>query len=47
MGNKLVEVENELKAIEEIAINERNANKNNDSSHEDDSDDDVMGAIGN
>ena len=43
---KLVEIENELKAIEEDSINV-NKNKTNESSPDDDSENDATGTMGN
>ena len=45
---KLVEIEKELKAIEEDAVIKRNNNKSkmNDSSHDEDSEEDTTGTIG-
>ena len=46
VGNRLTEIENELKAIEEDAIHEKRTNNKGDSSLEEDSDDEVTNYIG-
>ena len=47
VGNRLTEIENEIKAIEEDARQEKIRNEANDSSSEDDSEDDGRGKLGN
>ena len=49
VSGKLVEIEKELKAIEEDAVIKRNNDKSkaNDSSHDDDPEDETTGTIGN